>query len=64
VKLVDVAAGRTPRGGTWRLQGGTYDRPGGIREVVGHLVVAAPAQREVFADSTFEEPVSSASRWA
>jgi hypothetical protein len=56
---VDVANGRLPGGGTWRLQAGKFDHPDpdGKREVVGHLVVAAPAQREVFAYGSFWEPV-------
>jgi hypothetical protein len=55
---IDVANGRLPDGGTWRLKAGKSDRPGpdGTREIVGRLVVAAPAQREVFADGTFFEP--------
>jgi hypothetical protein len=55
---VDVANGRLPGAGTWRLQAGRFDRPtpDGTREVVGHLVVAAPGRREVFADGTFFEP--------
>jgi hypothetical protein len=56
---VDVGNGRLPGGGSWRLQAGRYDRPApdGTREIVGHLVVAAPARREVFAYGTFWEPV-------
>jgi hypothetical protein len=55
---VDVANGRLPGGGTWRLQAGRFDRPDpdGKREIVGHLVMAAPGQREVFADGAFFEP--------
>jgi hypothetical protein len=56
---VEVGNGRLPGGGAWRLQAGRFDRPGpdGTREMVGHLVVSAPGQGEVFADGTFEEPV-------
>ena len=59
IGIVDVGAGRIPRGGTWRLHAGKYDRPNpdGKRELVGNLVVAFPGQPEVRAMGTFEEPV-------
>jgi hypothetical protein len=59
IGIVDVGAGRIPRGGTWRLQAGKYDRPNpdGKRELVGNLVLAFPGQPEVRAMGTFEEPV-------
>jgi hypothetical protein len=57
--VVEVGHGQLPDGGTWRLEAGKYDRRNsdGKREIVGHLVVAAPGQAEASAMSTFEEPV-------
>jgi hypothetical protein len=56
---VHVGGGRLAGGGTWRLEAGKYDRPDpdGKREIVGHLVVAAPAQRQIAAYGAFWEPV-------
>jgi hypothetical protein len=55
---MDVGSGRSPGGGTWRLQAGRYGRPGpdGRRELVGRLDVTAPAQREIATHGTFWEP--------